>query len=159
MTIPAITISAITIPKSCLGGYCTPAQHYPAQHYPAQHYPARHYPAQHFAALRLPAQHIAGGCFNTSSAFAPPATTVRVRNYRAVDPMFSPQLSTAYWNEAGSAVSVPDPYAAGFGGYNAAGFPKNQYVRSYVRSNGTFVQGYWRNSPTDGVPTCQIISC
>jgi hypothetical protein len=49
--------------------------------------------------------------------------------------------------------------AAGFGELNAAGFPKNQYVRSYVRRDGTFVHSYWRNSPSDGLPTCRVISC
>ena len=154
VTIPGVTIPAVTIPRSCFGGICTPARHLPAQHLPAQHLPGQHLASQH-----LPAQHIAGGCFDTLPAFAPSATTVRIRNYNAIDSSFSPQLSSSYWSSAGSAVSVPDPSAAGFGTLNAAGFPKNQYVRPYLRSNGTFVQGYWRNSPTDGLPTCRIISC
>jgi len=56
-------------------------------------------------------------------------------------------------------VSVPAPTAPGFGEFNAAGFPKNQYVRPYVTRTGTLVSGYWRNSPSDGLPTCHIISC
>jgi hypothetical protein len=50
-------------------------------------------------------------------------------------------------------------YSGSIGGFNAAGFPKNQYVRPYIRSDGTSVNGYWRNSPTDGLPTCQFVSC
>jgi hypothetical protein len=46
-----------------------------------------------------------------------------------------------------------------YGEINGAGFPKTQYVRPYFRSNGTYVQGYWRNSPNDGLPTCRIIRC
>jgi hypothetical protein len=144
VSIPGVTIPATTIPRTCIGGYCTSAQHLPAQYFPAQH---------------LPAQHIAGGCFDVGAQFAPRATTVRVTGYGAIDPSYSAKLSRMYWSLAGSAVSVPDTTAAGFGGFNAAGFPKDQYVRPYVRSNGTFVNGYWRNSPTDGLPTCQIISC
>lgn len=33
--------------------------------------------------------------------------------------------------------------------YNSVGCPKNQWVNGYYRSNGTYVQGYWRNSPND----------
>jgi len=150
VTIPAVTIPAVTIPRTCFNGVCVLAHHYPAQHYATQHYPAQHFPAQH----------IRGDCFKTAAAFAPWRTTVRVRNYRAIDPTYSPQLSTRYWSAAGIAViSVPNPYAPGFGQFNAAGFPKNQYVRPYVRSDGTLVHGYWRNSPADGLPTCRIISC
>jgi hypothetical protein len=107
----------------------------------------------------LPAQHISGACFDSASAPLPSQTTVRIKGYRAIDPAYSPTLSTHYWSGAGPTVSYPDVYASGFGGINAAGFPKNQYVRPYLRSNGTFVSGYWRNSPTDGLPTCEIIHC
>jgi hypothetical protein len=154
ITIPAITIPATTIPAFCVGGTCYPAQHYPAQHYSAQHYPAQHYPAQHYSA-----QHYPGACFSTTSTFAPTRTTVRVRNYVSVDSQFSPQRTSSYWTNVGPTVSYPNVSASGFGGYNAAGFPKNQYVRSYVRRDGTFISGYWRNSPTDGLPTCRIIRC
>lgn len=92
-------------------------------------------------------------------AFALPNTTVRVSNYAAIDPGYSPTLTGAYWNSAGQGVSVPDTTAPGFGEFNAAGFPKNQYVRPYFRSDGTYVSGYWRNSPSDGLPTCQLITC
>jgi hypothetical protein len=154
VTIPAVTIPAVTIPGSSFAGHRYPPQHYPAQHYPAQHYPAQHYPAQHY-----PAQHYPATCFNSSAAFAPSRTTVRVRNYNSIDPSFSPGLSSSYWRSSGRAVSYPNVYAAGYGELNDAGFPKNQYVRPYIRRDGTFVNGYWRNSPTDGQPTCQIIRC
>jgi hypothetical protein len=35
------------------------------------------------------------------------------------------------------------------GGVNEAGCPKDQWVNGYYRSDGTYVSGYWRNSPTD----------
>ena len=121
--IPATTIPATTIPATTIGGV-----HYPAQHYPAQHYPAQHYPAQT----------IQGGCFDAATYPAPSETTVRVSGYSALDREFSPSLSSRYWRSAGS---VPDSTASGFGELNDAGFPKNQYVRSYFRRDGTFVRG------------------
>lgn len=36
------------------------------------------------------------------------------------------------------------------GGYNEQGCPKNQYVSGYTRKDGTRVEGYYRNSPSDG---------
>jgi len=150
-TIPATTIPGMTIPATTINGVYYPAQHYPAQHYPAQHYPAVDYPAQ-----TIPGTTIPRTCFDSGSYLAPSETTVRVSGYGALDPGFSSSLSDGYWRSAGS---VPDFTAPGFGGVNAAGFPKNQYVRSYLRRDGTFVHGYWRNSPSDGLPTCQIISC
>jgi hypothetical protein len=83
---------------------------------------------------------------------------VRVRNYAQVDPLFDASLSGTYWDSSVYA-TMPDFAAPGFGGFNAAGFPKNQYVRPYFRRDGTFVSGYWRNSPSDGLPTCHIIRC
>jgi len=149
VTIPAVTIPAVTIPRTCFAGTCYPAQYYPAQHLPAQHVPAQH----------LPAVHVPGSCVNVSAVFAPAHTTVRVRNYDRLDRAFSASLSNKYWSGGGVSTSYPNPYAAGFGGYNAAGFPKNQYVRSYFRRDGTYVHSYWRNSPTDGLPTCRVIHC
>lgn len=162
VTIPSVTIPAVTIPAACFAGTCYPEKRYPAKHYPAKHYPAKHYPARHYPARTIPARTIPGRCFDTSrysAAFAPASTTVRTRNYDDIDRTFSPQLSTQYWRQAGSTVSFPNTYATGFGRLNAAGFPKNQYVRPYVRRNGTVVAGYWRNSPSDGLPTCRIIRC
>jgi hypothetical protein len=154
VTIPAVTIPAVTIPRSCFAGNCYPAQHFPAQHFPAQHLPAQHLPAQH-----LPAQHVPGTCLDVADAFAPSRTNVRVKNYATIDRSFSPELTTRYWTGAGAAVSFPDVFAPGYGQLNAAGFPKNQYVRPYLRRDGTFVSGYWRNSPSDGLPTCLFIHC
>jgi hypothetical protein len=159
ITIPAITIPAVTIPAACFAGHCYPAQHYPAQHYAAQHYAAQHYPAQHYAAQHYAAQNYPATCFNSPAALAPSETTVRVRNYQSLDTYYSSGLTTRYWQTAGPTVSYPNVYASGYGQLNRAGFPKNQYVRSYLRRDGTFVQGYWRNSPTDGLPTCHIIRC
>jgi hypothetical protein len=90
--------------------------------------------------------------------FALPNTTIRVANYAAIDPGYSEALTHHYWASA-PASATPDPTAPGFGELNAAGFPKNQYVRPYIRSDGTFVSGYWRNSPSDGLPTCDVITC
>jgi len=42
---------------------------------------------------------------------------------------------------------------------NAARSPTNQYVRPYVRRDGTFADGWWRNSPSDGPRICRVISC
>jgi hypothetical protein len=42
---------------------------------------------------------------------------------------------------------------------NDAGFPENQYVRPYTRRDGTRVDGYYRNSPSDSLPTFIYISC
>ena len=150
VTLPAVTLPAVTIPAASIDGTHYPAQHYPAQHYPAQHYPAQHYPAQHYN----------GGCFDAPKAFAPQNTSMLpAQAYDSVDPSYSPTLTTRYWSAAGTSTSPPDPAAPGFGEFNAAGFPKNQYVRPYVRSDGTYVSSYWRNSPDDGLPTCKVISC
>ena len=108
---------------------------------------------------RLARDEPARRCLEVPAAFALPNTTVRVSNYTAVDPQFSRALSRRYWDSAGPGASVPDSSASGFGQENAAGFPKNQYVRPYMRRDGTLVSGYWRNDPTDGLPTCHVISC
>jgi hypothetical protein len=50
-------------------------------------------------------------------------------------------------------------YPSYYGQLNRAGYPKNQYVSPYFRSNGTYVGGYWRNSPNDSFRTCSIIRC
>jgi hypothetical protein len=152
---------------------CYPSTHLAAVHLPAVNIPTRtipgftlgsqYYPPTHTAAVRIPsstipASTIPGGCFNVPSSFALQSTTVRESGYDQLDPQYSPRLSAAYWS-ANPAVSTPDPTATGFGELNGAGYPKNQYVRPYVRSDGTQVSGYWRNSPNDGLPTCHVISC
>ena len=71
---------------------------------------------------------------------------------------YSPSYSTPSY-------SIPSYYMPSYstpsyyGQLNGAGFPKNQYVSPYFRKNGTYVQGYWRNSPSDGLSTCTIIRC
>ena len=139
------------------------AVHLPAVRLPAVTVGDVHIPARTIAARTLPAQTIpgrtlAGRCLDVPKAFALANTTVRTSNYDALDHGYSPTLTSEYWDAAPD-VSVPDPTAAGFGELNAAGFPKNQYVRSYLRRDGTFVHSYWRNSPSDGLPTCRVISC
>ncbi len=152
---------------------CYPAMHLPAVHLPATHLPAVDLPAVRVGSVRVPAQRlpaqsvpgtnipgqvIPGGCYTVPSAFALTNTTVRFSGYGDIDPAFSKALSSRYWS-ASPSVNQPDPTALGFGQLNAAGFPKNQYVRPYVRRDGTMVSGYWRNSPTDGLPTCHVITC
>lgn len=110
--------------------------------------------------MSIPSQHVGTTCLDAPAAFALPKTTLLPTNsYRIIDNSYSPQLTQRYWQSAGAAVDVPDPAAPGFGQTNAAGFAKNEYVRPYVRQDGTQVTGYWRNSPTDGLPTCAIVSC
>jgi hypothetical protein len=140
-----------------------PAVHLPAVHLPAvtvgdERIPAQTIPAQTVPAQTIPAQSVPGGCFDVPRAFARANTTVRTSNYAALDAGYSEAFSDRYWS-ATPDVSMPDPTAAGFGEFNAAGFPKNQYVRPYVRRDGTFVHGYWRNSPSDGLPRCHVIRC
>ena len=50
-------------------------------------------------------------------------------------------------------------YPSYYGQLNRAGYPKNQYVSPYFRSNGTYVGGYLGNSPHDSYRTCSIIRC
>jgi hypothetical protein len=151
--------------QSCYGGYTIPAVHLAAVHIPGQTIPATtiggiHYPAQKLPPVDIPGQTIPAHrvpreCFSPTEVSG---TTVRVRNYGQIDPLFDAGLTGSYWDSSAYA-TVPDFAAPGFGGFNAAGFPKSQYVRPYFRRDGTFVNGYWRNSPSDGLPTCHIISC
>lgn len=106
---------------------------------------------------RSRAETIPGRRFRVPQSFAMERTSVRTSSYAALDPGYSRTLSTKC-SDSTPDVSIPDPTAAGFGELNAAGFPKFQYVRLYVRRDGTFVHGDWRNSPSDGLPTCRVIS-
>jgi len=142
--LPASTIPASTIPGATINGVKMAPVHLPATHIPG---------------VNLPAVNLPGSCFVVPRAFALAETTIRVSGYGALDPKFSSKLSDNYWAEAGTDVSIPDPTAPGFGEDNAAGFPRNQYVRPYVRTDGTMVSGYWRNDPSDGLPTCEVITC
>ena len=145
VVLPATSIPATTLPAFDLGG---------------THYPAQHLPAEHISGTRIPAQHIARTCLDAPAAFALPKTTLlSTAGYRSIDDHYSPQLTARYWDSAGPSVDIPDPDAAGFGETDAAGLPKNQYVRSYIRTDGTFVLGYWRNSPDDGVSACSVVGC
>jgi hypothetical protein len=157
--IPAVDLPAVNLPAVDLPAVTLPATDISDHHIPAQHIAAQYIAAQHIAGQHISAQHVAGGCLAVPAVFAPTKTSVLEDGYDHLDARYSSKLSTSYWSRAGSATSYPDPTAAGFGQYNAAGFPKNQYVRPYMRRNGTMVSGYWRNSPTDGLPTCRIISC
>lgn len=35
------------------------------------------------------------------------------------------------------------------GGYNSSGCPRDQFTNGYTRSDGTYVRGYYHNSPSD----------
>lgn len=151
-TIPVVHIPATTIPATTIGGV-----RYPEVTYPAIDYPAR----------TLPGRTLPRTCFDGGDFLAPEDTSVLADGYDRVDPEFSLELSRAYWDSVASADTgpgysgalAPDVTAAGYGELNDAGFPKNQYVGSYYRRDGTFVGGYWRNSSSDGLPTCRFISC
>jgi hypothetical protein len=156
---PAIHIAATHIPGTTIPATTIPATNLNGTRLPAVSLPAVSLPATTLPPVELPATDLPGGCYDVPRSFAITNTTVRVSNYGAIDPGFSQSRSQQYWNSAGPEVSIPDPTAPGFGQDNAAGFPRNQYVRPYVRSDGTMVSGYWRNDPTDGLPTCQIVSC
>ena len=170
---PSTTVGASTprpsTTKSCYPRVTVPAVHLGATHISAETipattiggstYPAVHLPATNLPAINLPATTIRGGCLDVPKAFALPNTTVRTENYGAIDSNYSPKLTSQYWDTDPQGTSTPDPTASGFGTTNDAGFPRNQYVRPYVRRDGTPVAGYWRNSPTDGLPTCDVITC
>ncbi len=148
-TIPGVTIPASTIPPSCFAGTC-----YPGHHYAAVTYPATTIPGAYIAATTIP-----GGCYTVAAVFSIRNTTIRSSGYRGLDAVFSARLTNRYWGRTGSASAVPDPSAPGYGSYNAAGFPRNEFVKTYFRSDGTMVSGYWRNSSSDGLPTCLTIDC
>lgn len=108
----------------------------------------------------IPEETIPGDCIDAPDGFELEATTLAsAEDYVGIDPDYSPALTSTYWRDVGESSLVPDHSAAGFGRVNAAGYPRNQYVRAYLRSDGTFVSGYWRNSPSDGLSTCQVINC
>jgi hypothetical protein len=154
--IPAKELPLPTIPAVCVGDTCWKAPTIPTITIPAITIPAVTIPAVTIPGYTLPER-----CFDTdeSEALPPSETTVRVRNYQRIDSHFSLALSIAYWRQTGKSSSVPSYDAEGFGEVNAAGAVQNQYVRSYVRADGTFVPGYWRHGRTDGRPTCKIIRC
>ena len=161
LTIPAKEIPAKnhvlpTIPGGCVGDTCWEAPAMPTITIPAVTIPAVTIPAVTIPGYTLPKR-----CFESDKTEmpSPSETTVRVHNYQRIDSQFSLALSIAYWRQTGNSSSVPNPDARGFGEVNAAGFVKNQYVRSYLRRDGTFVPGHWRHGKGDGRPTCKIIRC
>lgn len=116
-------------------------------------------PAVDVGDYHIPAQTIEGGCYDASDDFLPDNTTYLAdEDYADIDRSYSAGLTRRYWSSDPS-TAYPDYSAPGFGEHNAAGYPRNQYVRAYVRRDGTYVSGYWRNSPADGLPTCRIVNC
>jgi hypothetical protein len=146
--LPTVDLPEVHIPAQTIPGYTIDGHRYPARRLPARTIPGR----------TIPGRTIQGRCYDVDPRFALSETTIRTTDYDEIDSEFSPSLTDDYW-ASDDAVSIPDPTASGFGEFNDAGFPKNQYVRPYVRRDGTRVDGYWRNSPSDGLPTCQVISC
>jgi hypothetical protein len=154
--IPAKELPLPTIPGGCVGDTCWKGPTMPVVTIPAITIPAVTIPAVTIPGYTIPAR-----CFDTNKTEAPPPseTTVRVRRYTRIDSQFSLALSIAYWRQTGNSSSVPSHAARGFGEVNAAGHVKNQYVRPYLRRNGTFVPGHWRYGNIEGQPTCKIIHC
>jgi hypothetical protein len=157
--LPAVDLPATNIPATDLNGRHYPARHIPGRHIPGRHIAGRHIPGRHIPGTHVPGRRIPASCFSAPAAFAPEHTTVLISGYGQLDPRYSATLTSQYRSASGSRSAYPDRTASGFGELNGAGFPKNQYVRPYVRKDGTPVTGYWRNSPSDGLPTCRIISC
>lgn len=145
-TIPETVIPETVIPEMQMGGRTIPARTLPGRVLPGR---------------TLPGFTIPGRCIGGVTVADVKATSIAedASDYAAIDPSFSPDLSIAYWDSLADSSLVPDFTADGFGEVNKAGFRRNQYVRSYFRSDGTRVDGYWRNSPSDGLPTCRVIAC
>jgi hypothetical protein len=154
--IPAKELPLPTVPPACVGDICWKAPMVPTLTIPAITIPAVTIPAVTIPAYTVPAR-----CFDTDKSETPrlSKTTVRVRHYDRIDSHFSLMLSVAYWRQTGASTSVPSYAAEGFAEVNAAGALRNQYVRPYLRDNGTFVPGHWRHGRTAGQPTCKIIRC
>lgn len=70
-------------------------------------------------------------------------------SYRSTYSSPSRSSSPSYSSPSYSSPSYPSSSSLS-GGYNAAGCPRNQYVSGYTRSDGTYVDSYYRNSPNDG---------
>jgi hypothetical protein len=129
----AVDIAPVTLPAFTLNG---------------RRYPARRLPGRHIPGRTIPGRTLKGDCFTAPASFAPSRTTVRVSGYDRLDPDFSDQLSSRYW--ADSDVSTPDPTAAGFGELNAAGYPRNQYVRPYVSATERWSPATGATPPATG---------
>ena len=99
-----------------------------------------------------------------------PSTTVYVPPSTVLPALTSPDYSTgSYWAAPPPAYTPPsyvppaysaptynpppDTYSGSYppGGYNAAGCPRDEWTNGYWKpSSGTWVSGYFHNSPTDG---------
>lgn len=132
--------------RTCLPGYMLPAVTIPKFEGSGIVIPAR----------RIPARRIPRQCFDLNIDTRDLSI---LNDYSSIDRSYSRRLTRKYWDGLGGAENYPDLSAPGFGELNRAGFPKTQYVRPYFRSNGTYVGGYWRNSTSDGLPTCRVIRC
>lgn len=153
--LPTVRLPAVHIPTTRIPAVTLPAY----TDYDGVRHSAQRLPGQTIPGSTIPGRTLKGGCLEVPRDFSPRSTTVLTSGYDRLDADYSDKLTTRYWDRAGRGSLVPDYSASGFGELNGAGYPKNQYVRPYVRRDGTSVSGYWRNSPTDGLPTCHIISC
>ena len=153
-TIPAKEIPAREITIPTIPGWVAPTT-------PTITIPAITIPAVSIPAFTIPGYTVPERCFDSekTDALPPSKTSVRVRNYHRIDSNFSLALSVAYWRQTGTSSLVPEHSAEGFGESTAAGFAKNQYVRAYIRTDGTFVPGRWRHGTSDGRPACEFIRC
>ena len=165
---PGVTVPPVEIPA-----IMTPAREIPARQItipaiagrvaptiPTITIPAITIPAVSIPAFTVPGYTVPERCFDSENDALPPSkTSVRVRNYHRIDSNFSLALSVAYWRRTGTSSLVPEHSAEGFGESTAAGSAKNQYVRAYIRTDGTFVPGHWRHGTSNGRPTCQFIRC
>ena len=160
--IPAISIPAREIPAREITIPAIPA--IPggvAPTIPTITIPAITIPAVSIAAFTVPGYTVSERCFDSekNDVLPPSKTSVRVRSYHSIDSNFSLALSVAYWRQTGTSSLVPEHSAEGFGESTAAGFAKNQYVRAYIRTDGTFVPGHWRHGTSEDRPTCKFIRC
>jgi hypothetical protein len=156
--IPAITIPAREIPARQITIPAIPGWVAPTP--PTITIPAITISAVSIPAFTVPGYTVPERCFDSKNDALPPSkTSVRVRNYHRIDSNFSLALSVAYWRQTGTSSLVPEHSAEGFGESTAAGFAKNQYVRAYIRTDGTFVPGRWRHGTSDGRPACEFIRC
>ena len=153
-TIPAKEIPARKITIPTIPGWVAPTT-------PTITIPAITIPAVSIPAFTIPGYTVPERCFDSekTDALPPSKTSVRVRNYHRIDSSFSLALSIAYWRQTGPSSLVPDHSAEGFGKSTAAGLAKSQYVRAYIRTDGTLVPGHWRKATSDGRPTCKFIRC
>ena len=157
--IPAISIPAREIPAReitipAIPGWVAPT-------IPTITIPAITIPAVSIPAFTVPGYTVPERCFDSekTDALPPSKTSVRVRSYHRLDSNFSLALSVVYWRQTGPSSLVPEHSAEGFGESTAAGFAKSQYVRAYIRTDGTFVPGHWRKATSEGRPTCKLIRC